>query len=191
LTDLLAVATNGVADTATTSVAIEAASPAIYTFVFEPAYYNLQPQLNLYFEQKLYPEQVSFQPALNYNCATPGLVFPEELTHQVIRLPMNREEDHVYSFYLPDVCDINLLTVSMAVDKVLTQPAFLSGSKVTTPEGNFYRIVFANSLISDSNAGTYNVGITLSLSGTTTTKYFVLHIYPEIEYGSEVDSFAC
>lgn len=192
LSILLSVDTNGVADTGTSSVPIEGTDT--FTFYFEPAYYNLQPQLNLYFEQKLYPEQVSFQPALNYDCATPGLVFPEELTHQVIRLPMNREEDHVYSFYLPEVCDIDLLSVSYNVDKVVTQPAFISGSKVTTPEGNFYRIVFANSLISDADAGTYNIGVTLTLATSpvqSVTKYFILHIYPETQYGSDVDSFAC
>lgn len=51
----------------------------VYTFFYRPTFYKLQPQQYLYFEQKLWPEQISFQPALALECRTPGLVFPEEL----------------------------------------------------------------------------------------------------------------
>lgn len=37
-----------------------------FSYYYTPSYYNLQPQLYLYWEQKLFPEQISFQSAMNY-----------------------------------------------------------------------------------------------------------------------------
>lgn len=181
------VAGNNVAD----DIEIETFDNDVYVFKYRPTYYKLQPQQFLYFEQKLWPEQISFQPALAFECRTPGLVFPEELQHQIITLPMNRDEDRTYSFYLPDVCDLTALSVEMSVDGFATIPSFLSGSKETTPEGNFYRIVFKNSEISDADAGIYNIQLLLRQNDATALGSFILSIYPTTPYGDDVDSFEC
>lgn len=71
---------DGVADLTSNDVAAFADLTYITSY-YTPSYYNLQPQLYLYWEQKLYPEQVSFKPAMNLECSSPGLLFPEELKH--------------------------------------------------------------------------------------------------------------
>lgn len=79
LTTITSVATNNVVDNVGAAPGMDGAVPPVYTYYYSPSYYKLQPQQFLYFEQKLYPEQMSFKPALNFECASPGLVFPEEL----------------------------------------------------------------------------------------------------------------
>ena len=79
----------------------------------------------------------------------------------------------------------------MTVDGMTTLPSFLSGSIEMIPEGNFYRIVFENSQIDDTDAGIYNIQITLRQKDATAQSSFILSIYPTTPYGDDVDSFAC
>ena len=103
---------------------------------------------------------------------------------------MNLNEERIYSFLLPDVCNIDALTVTMEVEKYDSVPSFITGSKVETWEGIFYRIVF-DKTITDSDAGTYNIRVTLTKSGVSISDSFILHIYPIAQYGYEIESFEC
>ncbi|CDW87978.1 cadg multi-domain protein [Stylonychia lemnae] len=148
--------------------------------------YKLTPVIKQYMEFYPFQSRISFKTADYIGCRNDGLEFNFLLENQIIVLPKN---EHTYTFDWPIDCIGSEIIFSWSIDGYNT---------------NFYKsfINFTNtSSIStmtvkpnNSHIGTYNINVKFysqSYPAYQVTKQFILEIYPQTEYGSQIIESQC
>ncbi|CDW71147.1 UNKNOWN [Stylonychia lemnae] len=146
--------------------------------------YRLQPFLKQYLEYQPMGERYSFSGAKQIGCPYMGPIFDKDLEDQIIVLP---KSNHQYTFDWPLDCSGQDLNFTWSVDAYWTIPTFMTMTNTTSSS-----TLTINPKA--ENAGTYVVRVRFFIKQNIfhmSERTFVVEIYPETNYGSDLPNMAC